>query len=665
VLNYKICEEDKDSVKMKRLLRLRSAALVWGVILALMVFGVTTLIGLAQARNPQAVAADITITKAVEPSVIEPGNSVAYTVVFSNSSASDIALEAITDTLPVPFQYVGLAVGSEVLVEPVDEDEPQIVWQGTFTVPATDTLTLRYLVAVPPEANPSTTPYTNTVTAAYSETLAGPAQAGVTLAQADVQVTKTVWPAEIEAGDAVTYTIVFGNEGNAQAMIDLISDTLPVDFVFHSMLPSSTITEAPSGITDTIVWNGPFTLPAGVAITLTYEVTSSAFPEDRTASNNVVGVVDNEVTEPASATVSFSFPGVYLPLFAHKWGPANFGVTKEASAAEVVKGETVIYTVVLENYGTEPGEIDEIIDKLPSGFTFVSMESGSDVTAAPTGTTGTIVWKGPFPVDGEDTLTLIYKVKVSDQIGVYENEATATALVGYPPRKAAKASVKVKEPYLLYEDFESGREGWEPFLNYWRLYPEQWYLKNNSGYGGSIGMNHTYYYGVTDPRGAERGAHDALLMWQGEGSDEWTDYRIEAWTRLDEGEKGEQMGLWVRGKYTPPADPKIDGKYVQGYYVIWRPRDSRSVILARLRDTGNTAYHFSDPEVIALADQPMYRDIWYKLAVEVRGSNIKVYVNDKLLIDHNDSTWTKGTVGFFCYKIEDATWDEILVTPLD
>jgi hypothetical protein len=249
-------------------------------------------------------------------------------------------------------------------------------------------------------------------------------------------------------------------------------------------------------------------------------------------------------------------------------------------------------------------------------------------------------------------------------VGDYVNSATAIASKGIPPNEPATVAIKVKEPYLLWEDFESGTDGWEPFLNYWRLYPEQWYTKAGTGYEGTTGMNHTYYYGVTDPRGAERGAHDALYMYMGDGSTEWTDYRYSVRMRLHSGEKGEQMGIWFRGKFTQPADPKIDGKYVEGYYVAFRIRDSKSIGLLKLRDSGNTSYHFSDPELIATANYPMYRDKWYHFTVEVVGNNIKVYVDGEKVIDHNDSTWKKGTVGFFCYKIEEASWDNVLVTPL-
>jgi uncharacterized repeat protein (TIGR01451 family) len=664
------------SVKKETLVLPSSTSLALVTALLLMLLALSAAVGLAQAPPGQVVqtedtqaansaAASISVTKTVETETLEPGSYLAYTVVFSNSGDSDLMLHTITDVLPVPFEYVRLTAGTQVLDEPVDKVEPEIVWQGTFTVPATDTLMLRYLVWVPADAEPGPTPYANTVTAAYADKLVGPVSATVTLIRADVRVTKTVLPEEIEAGEPVTYTVVLENKGNAQAVLDLISDTLPPGFVFGSMDSTGTITDAPSGDTGTIVWNGPFTLPATAAITLTYEVTSNASPKDRTATNTVVAVMDGELTEPASATVEFGYVAIMFPMISQDWSPTVFDVTKEAAADEVVKGKTVSYTVVFTNYGSGTGEIDQVTDKLPAGFTFVSMEPGSDVTKAPSVTPGTLVWKGPFQVVGRGTLKLIYKVKVSDQVGVYENEVTATTLVGVPPRVPAKATVEVKEPYLLYEDFESGTDGWEPFLNYWRLFPEQWYLKQGAGYGGSTGMNHTYYLGVTDPRGAERGAHDALYMYQGEGSTEWTDYRIDTWTILRDGEKGEQMGLWVRGKFTQPEDPAIDGKYVQGYYIVWRPRDTSSVTLARLRDSGGTAQHFSDPELLAEADFPMSKNVWYKLSVEVEGSRIRIYVNDQLVIDHEDSTWAKGTVGFFCYKIIDATWDEVLVKPLD
>jgi uncharacterized repeat protein (TIGR01451 family) len=609
-------------------------------------------------RQPAAPGANGTISavKTAEPSVLEPGSPVAYTVVFSNNTTSDTALEVITDTLPVPFQYVGLAVGSDVTLEAVDTDEPDIVWRGAFTVPAESTLTLRYWAWVLGETRPGTTPYTNTVTAAYSDTLVGPAEAPVTVVAPYVRPTKDAWPLEVDAASPVTYTVVLKNEGNAQGVVDSISDTLPAGFTFLNMVAGGTITTPPAGVAGTIVWSGPYTMPVGSAITLTYQARASLASGSAMATNQVVAQVNGQVTDPAEATVEVQPLYLSLPLVVKKYVFPYFTATKVASTAEVFEGEYVTYTVTLVNGGSEAGIIDQIQDVLPAGFTFQNMVSGGDVLAPPAGTVGTIVWNGPFTVASKDSLTLIYRVKVSDVAGTYENSVTATTRKGLPPKEPANASVVVKEPFLLIEDFESGTDGWEPFLNYWRLHPEQWYLQAGAGYGGSTGLRHSYFLGVSDP---DRGAHDALYIYRGTGAEHWTNYRVEAWTRMDD---GVSMGLWVRAKYIPDPD---DGLHVEGYYVSWIARNRNSVGLDRLRTTGSTAYHFSDPENLVTVDREMHKNTWYRMAVEVRGSNIKVFIDGDLVIDYNDSTFAEGSVGFVCYKVGYGTWDDIVVTPLD
>jgi uncharacterized repeat protein (TIGR01451 family) len=602
-------------------------------------------------------AEDVSVVKTAEPVTSEPGGPVAYTVVFTNDTAGDVVLDTITDVLPASFQYVGLAVGSEVTVEPVDTDEPEIVWEGAFTVPAGGTLTLRYWVWVLADAVPSAIPYTNAIAAAYNGTVVGPAEAPVTLVGPYVLVSKDASPLEVAAAEPVTYTVVLANEGNGQGVVDLISDTLPAGFAFLGMLPGGTITTAPAGSAGTVAWSGPFTMPVGSAITLTYQARASLASGSATATNQVVAQVNGKVTDPAAATVEVQPLYFSLPLIVKNYVYPYFTVTKVASAGEVFQGEYVTYTVSFVAHGSEAGVIDKIRDVLPAGFTFQNMVAGGDVLTPPAGTVGTIVWNGPFTMEPNESLTLIYRVKVSDVPGTYVNSVAATTWKGLPPQEPGSASVVVREPFLLIEDFESGTDGWEPFLNYWRLHPEQWYLQAGAGYGGTTGLRHSYFLGVSDPA---RGAHDALYMYRGAGSEQWTDYRVEAWVRMDD---GSNMGLWVRGKYIPST---VEGLHVEGYYVAWRPnRSVDSITLSRLRPTGGTAYHFSDPEALVSADYLMRKDTWYRMAVEVRGDNIKVFIDGNLLIDHNDATYSEGTVGFFCYKLAYGTWDDVLVTPLN
>ena len=55
---------------------------------------------------------------------------------------------------------------------------------------------------------------------------------------------------------------------------------------------------------------------------------------------------------------------------------------------------------------------------------------------------------------------------------------------------------------------------------------------------------------------------------------------------------------------------------------------------------------------------------WYTLAVEIRGSNFKAFFNDQLVLEYDDDTFPRGTVGMKTYKVVNGVWDDILVTPL-
>jgi len=496
------------------------------------------------------------------------------------------------------------------------------------------------------------------VTAASGSSSINPATGTVLVIGPNIAVTKSVSPQEVLAAEVVTYTVTLENTGNDAGVVDLISDTLPLGFEFKGMLPGGTITDPPIGTAGTIAWEGPFAMPIGAQKTLIYQARTSMASGLESPINKVVAVYGGKHSAPGAAAVTVKPHLIYLPLTLKTYTAPYFVTTKTVAPLAVYENEEVVYTVQFTNPGDDPALLDTIFDNLPPEFTFMNMESGSDITASPVvQPDNTLRWGGPFsPTGPGGTLTLKYRVHVGTETGTYENRVTATTLIGKAPVEPGRATVVVREPILLWEDFESGTDGWEPFLNYWRLEPEQWYLRSGGGYAGSKGMRHTYWLGATDP---ERGAHDALYMYQGPGSDQWTNYRLEVRSRSDA--KG-ILGLWVRGKYIPNQP---SGRYVEGYYVTWQPGRNRGVDLSRLSNTGDSAGAFYDPVYLTSGGFEMEDNQWYLLAVEVRGSNIKVFVDGINVIDFNDATYSRGTIGFYGYKMENAGFDNVLVTPLD
>jgi hypothetical protein len=281
----------------------------------------------------------------------------------------------------------------------------------------------------------------------------------------------------------------------------------------------------------------------------------------------------------------------------------------------------------------------------------------SDVDSAPSGTTGEIIWTGPFTVAGESALTLVYRVTSAPIVGTYVNSATATTVEdkGAPPKTPGRATVTIAEPLFLKEDWEDPSDDWGPYLKHSKLAPEQWFVEPDEGWDGSAALKHTNSAGG-------KVAHDALYMYMTPDAEEWTDYRYEAKVRLND---GDFLGLWFRGKVDEPDE---DTRHVEGYYLVMRP-PSNYIKLGAIKTNDPPIDHpfeFDNVRELATAQVPggFQKGKWYTLAVEVEGSNIRCYFNGTLLIDEDDSTYPSGTVGMKTYQVVSGLWDDVLVTPL-
>ena len=639
--------------------------------------------GAGQAQVP---AADLVVTKSVQPSLIAPGETVIYTVELSNTAGVTLTLSSLVDTLADGFEYVGLAPGSEWGVEPWDRIPPQIQWAGPMTVPISDTLIVRYYVHVPADVPLSPSPYLNTVVA----TAGGhnyTAQTGLLVVRGEVTVDKSASPDRVKPGEIVTYTVTFNNSGYVPVPMAVVTDLLPANVTFVTMTAHSDLSTPPVGTSGTITWPGPMTIPSHAGFVVEYQAAMPVTSDTLHLQNQAWGQLgDGTVVGPAGAGVVVSTQNpmtVSLPMIYRDWAPPAFAVTKSAYptvAYAQTPGALITYTVTLINEGTVPGVLADIRDTLPLGFTFVQMLPGSDVTTPPSGTSGQIIWTGPFPVNGRSSLTLRYQVRASSSPGTYTNSATATASQGRPPQAPASATVELKSPALLIEEFDPPSSNWEEFLNNWRLKPEQWHYAAESSDDGSTVLKHVYYLGVANP---EDGAHDALIMYKAPGAEQWTDYVFQARAVLfaGDGSGRGKFGMWFRGTGNQVDQPP--GRYVTGYYFILQPGPPMVVELWQIRtdeecgDDCDYNYHFSNPILLKKLQghtdlDPLGLEIkwgeWYWLRVEVQGPRIRCYVDNILVFDYYDNvgtTFTQGTVGFFTYIAGDARFDHVSVVPLE
>jgi len=655
----------------------------WMVVSTVALLAVATAIlfsqGVGQAQMPMA---DLTVVKSVSPSAIAPGQYVTYSVTLRNTTGTAEEVSSLVDTLPSGFEYIGLATDSEWATEPWDKSAPDIQWAGPIPVPASGSLTLRYKVYVPASVPPSPDPHVNTVTATLNS-VEYPAQAELLVAVGEVSVNKVAAPTYVRPGKPVTYTVTFDNSGYVPQSLTTITDVLPDDVTFDRMTPQSQVLNPPSGVVGTITWVGPFAVPPQDHLVLEYVTTMPVTSDTLHLQNLLSGRLDSGtlVTDNVEVEVSSSqTTTLYLPFIANRWAPPHFSATKTVTPNQVygrAPGALIAYEVVLSNSGTVAGELAAIHDTMPAGFTFVKMLPGSSISTPPAGTTGQIVWTGPFTVPGESSFRVKYQVGATTTPGNYVNSASATVSKGEPTEVSASVTVQVKPPILMEDNFNDSVSRWTPFLNLWRLHPEQWYWDN--------GTYATNRFRGSPPDGE---AHDVLTMYLQPGSQDWTDYRFEADVWL--GPDSDRFALWFRGHW---QESDLNGQWVLGYYLTVRPCAKEITIWQNQTDidcadqftceTYELQYRFENPYQIYKAPEYVFakpcKGRWYDVAVEVRnvadGVNMKGFVDGVKVLEFTDShgtLLTSGTVGFGGYK---APWnpsldaglrfDNVKVTPLD
>ena len=175
-------------------------------------------------------------------------------------------------------------------------------------------------------------------------------------------VTKTAVIETYRTGDTLTYVVTLQNTSAAALSGISVSDTLgaypfgtgtltPLSYLTGSVkyFVNGELAAAPTvASTDPLVFTG-ITLPAGSEGYLVYAVTVNEY-----APLDVGGVITN--------TATVTYPGLAAPLTASATvsaaDTATLNVTKAVTPATVTEGDSLTYTITLENYGLTPVTAD-------------------------------------------------------------------------------------------------------------------------------------------------------------------------------------------------------------------------------------------------------------------------------------------------------------------
>ncbi|MEA2163516.1 MAG: hypothetical protein QOK37_1643 [Thermoanaerobaculia bacterium] len=291
--------------------------------------------------------ADVSIVKTlVTGGPYYAGQSVSYTLVIHNAGPSTATGIQVTDSptnqtitavsgsgcSALPCTIASLAVNASTTINVT----AKITAAGTFTNSAT---------ATPIEFDPN-----------MSDNTGAAGNGGLALASTDVSLVKTLVTAgPFSAGQTISYTLVVANAGPSPATNIQITDT-PVNISITTVSGSGcsalpcTIASLASGASTTI------NVTATITAAGTFDNSATATPAE--FDSNIANNTDNTGNGGVTGVVS-----------------ADMMVTKTASIAVAVPGQTFDYTLVVHNNGPSTATNVVVSDALPASFSLISASS--------------------------------------------------------------------------------------------------------------------------------------------------------------------------------------------------------------------------------------------------------------------------------------------------
>ena len=387
------------------------------------------------ASTTVAASADLSVTKVDTPDPVTAGNDITYTITVTNAGPSDAASVVLSDTLPVGATYVShSAPGGWLCTNPSPGSGGTVSCSIATLPPGSAVFTL--VVAVGTGVTNGTV-ITNMATASSATSDPNPGnETGTAMttvqASADLMVTKSDSPDPVAAGQNLTYTINFTNNGPNPATSVVMTDAVPGNTTFVS-------TTTPAG------WTRTDATAVGGIGTLTF--TKATVASGETAVFTIVvnvnlNTADNTIlsnsataTSPTPDGNSGNNTGATTTTVLAQ---ADLAVTKTDSPDPVCVNGNITYTINFTNNGAGSGIDTMVTDPVPPNTTFVSAlvtsGTGWGITTPPVGGPGNVIFSKPTTASGETaTFQMVVKVNAGTAHGtVINNSATATSSIPDP-----------------------------------------------------------------------------------------------------------------------------------------------------------------------------------------------------------------------------------------
>ncbi len=297
--------------------------------------------------------ADLSIAKladGVESASINVGDTVTFELTVTNAGPFDATGIVIDDMLPPGLSYVSHDEAGNGTY-----DAATGLWSGVAVsaTPGNNTATLQIVATVTATGSITNTASISGADQGDPDDSNNSDTASVTGIAADIQIQKTVTPAEANPGESVTFTVTATNLGGDDATNLAISDPPPAGLVFDTVTPS---VGSYAGNTWTIG-----NLAVGATATLTIDATVSTTG----TLTNLASVQSLDQGDPTPGNDSDS-----ASVLSN--GISDLFVVKTAEPTTVEQFGTVVFTIALDNNGPDDATGVVLNDTLPAGLTYVS-----------------------------------------------------------------------------------------------------------------------------------------------------------------------------------------------------------------------------------------------------------------------------------------------------
>ncbi len=242
-----------------------------------------------------------------------------------------------------------------------------------------------------------------------------------TVQSGNFEVVKSVNTDVATVGDVLVYTIEIINAGSVPATNVFFQDSIPQGtlFIENSVFINGVLQEGADPELGFLLNN----LPTGANVIVTFEVLIDEIPQGNNVVNNA-NVTGDFLVNPTEPPITVTVPSNTVMTVVNSSG---LNVMKSVSATEAGVGDTLTYTVRIQNSGTVAATNVSFLDPIPSGTMFVANSVTINGTPQPGLNPTTGLPLANIPVGGMVTVTFQVTITSVPQNRVLPNNANVTA----------------------------------------------------------------------------------------------------------------------------------------------------------------------------------------------------------------------------------------------